>query len=191
MKRIAVLGSGNGSNAENIYRYFQGSKKISVICFCTNNKEAYIATRAEKIGIPCFFVPKEFFSDTTRVKALFKRLKVDYLILAGFLIKIPRSIVSFYPNKIINIHPSLLPKYGGKGMYGDNVHKAVLKNKDTNSGITIHYVNNDYDRGEVVFQKSVSLEKQETKTSLKEKVHALELKFFPKIIEMIILKKCQ
>jgi phosphoribosylglycinamide formyltransferase-1 len=191
MKRIAVLGSGNGSNAENIYRYFQGSKKISVVCFYTNNKAAYIVKRAEKIGIPCFFLTKELLSDADRAKALFKRLNVDYLVLAGFLIKIPRGIISLYPNKILNIHPSLLPKYGGKGMYGDNVHKAVLKNKEANSGITVHYVNNDYDKGEVVFQKSVSLKKHETKKSLKEKVHALELEFFPKIIEMIILKKCQ
>ena len=181
MKRIAVLGSGNGSNAENIYRYFQGSKKISVICFCTNNKEAYIATRAEKIGIPCFFVPKEFFSDTTRVKALFKRLKVDYLILAGFLIKIPRSIVSFYPNKIINIHPSLLPKY--KGL---NTHERAIKNKDKFAGCSVHYVTEKLDSGKIIMQKKIKITNGDNSYSLAKKVLKQEHKIYPASIIKIL-----
>ena len=191
MKRIVILGSGNGSNAENIYNYFRGSKKISVVCFCTNNKQAYIARRAKKIGLPCFFVTKEDFSNVSSPNSLFKRLKFDYLVLAGFLIKVPRNIVSLYPNKIFNIHPSLLPKHGGRGMYGEYVHRAVIKNKETKSGITIHYVNNDYDKGKIIFQKSVSVKKGETAKELKEKIHKLELEFYPKIIESVILKKCQ
>ena len=189
--RIAVLGSGNGSNAENIYTFFKSSKYISVVCFVSNNKSSYITIRAKKIGLPCFILTKKTLSNISDLESFFYNLKVDWLILAGFLIKIPQNIVSLYPNKILNLHPSLLPKYGGKGMYGDNVHKAVLKNGEKESGITIHYVNSEYDKGKILFQESISITKDETAKSLKEKINALELKFYPRIIESVIIEKCQ
>lgn len=183
MKKLAIFGSGVGSNAENICDYFKNSSDIEVVLMCTNNKDAFIVNRAKKLNIPLVFTSK---TDLLKFDDLAKTLKnydVDYIILAGFLLKIPSKMISTYPNKIINLHPSLLPKYGGKGMYGSNVHKAVLENKETQTGISIHFVNQNYDEGKIIFQESFSLSPDENLASLTAKIHELEQSLFPKVIE--------
>ena len=183
MKKLAIFGSGAGSNAENICVYFNNSSDIKVVMMCTNRKDAFIVERAEKLKIPMVFTSKtelENFDDLAKILA---RYKVDYIILAGFLLKIPSKMIEQYPNKIINIHPALLPKYGGKGMYGENIYKAVLENKETESGISVHFVNQNYDEGKIIFQKSFSLSPDENLESLTAKIHELEQSLFPKIIE--------
>ena len=186
LKTVAIFGSGNGSNAENIYNYFLNSSDVKIVFFCTNNKNAFIVNRAEKLNVPILFTNKDHLAKNSGIQKELKNYNVDYIILAGFLLKIPNNIISLYPKKIINIHPSLLPKYGGKGMYGLNVHAAVLKNKELESGITIHFVNEYYDEGEIILQKKCFISKEETINSLDKKIRFLELSFFPKTIEKII-----
>ena len=191
MKKLAIFGSGSGSNAENICNYFACSSDIEVVVICTNNKNAFIVKRAEKLCVPVIYTTK---NDLTNVSLLANTLKdygVDYIILAGFLLKIPSSMINFYPKKIINLHPSLLPKYGGQGMFGDNVHRAVLENKEAKSGITIHFVNKNYDEGEIILQKTCYISAAETIEGLKKKIHRLEFYYFPKTIEKILLQQCQ
>ena len=188
MKKLVIFGSGAGSNAVNICRYFKNSSDIEVVLICTNNKDAFIVDRAKKLNIPIVFTSK---SDLLKFDDLAKTLKnyaVDYIILAGFLLKIPSKMISSYPNKIINLHPSLLPKYGGKGMYGSNVHEAVLENKETETGITIHLVNQSYDEGKIIKQYVCDVSKTESLSSLENKIHKLEFNNFPKTLEKYILK---
>jgi len=185
-KNIAIFASGNGSNAENIYRFFQKSSDISVVLICSNNKGAYVVKRAEKLQIPLFLFTKQGFENFFELKKVLEAKEVDFIILAGFLLKIPKKILEHYPDKIINIHPALLPKYGGKGMYGNIVHKAVLENKEVESGITIHFVNSEYDDGEIIFQAKCKVKKNDSVESLVKKVQKLERDFFPKIIEGVI-----
>ncbi len=188
MKKIAIFGSGSGSNAENIYNYFSESTDIRVVLICTNKSSAFIVTRAERLKIPVIYTSRADLNNYVKILEIMKNYDVDYIILSGFLLKIPKKIISSYPNKIINIHPSLLPKYGGVGMYGKNVHKAVLENHETKSGITIHFVNANYDEGEIILQKSCSVSNNETLESLEKKIRQLELAYFPKTIEHIILE---
>ena len=188
MKRLAIFGSGTGSNAENICNYFSGSSSIKVVFICTNNKSAFIVTRAKKLNIPVIYTTKKELANFSTLHKSLQNYKVDYIILAGFLIKIPSKMIDFYPNKIINIHPSLLPKYGGKGMYGNNVHHAVLKNNDAKSGITIHFVNENYDDGKIILQKCCAVSLTDTAQTLEKKVRDLEFCFFPKTIEKIVLQ---
>ena len=188
MKKIAIFGSGAGSNAENICKYFFESKDVKIVFICTNNKKAFIIKRAKKLNIPVVYTKKSELEDFTKIKKKLKFFNVDFIILAGFLLKIPLKMIISYNKKIINIHPSLLPKYGGKGMYGENVHKAVLKNKEVESGITIHFVDQNYDEGEVLLQKKCVVSKNETVDSLKKKIRVLELKYFPPTIKKIIFK---
>ena len=188
MKKIVIFGSGAGSNAVNICRYFKNSSDIEVVLICTNNKDAFIVSRAKKLNIPVVFTSK---TDLLRFEGLAKTLKnyaVDYIVLAGFLLKIPSKMISSYPNKIINLHPSLLPKYGGKGMYGSNVHEAVLENKETETGITIHLVNQNYDEGKIIKQYVCGVSKTENLSSLENKIHKLEFNNFPQTLEKYILK---
>ena len=187
MKRIAVFGSGSGSNAENIYNYFSGSKDVSVAFFCTNNKNAFIVERAKKLNIPIIYTTKKKLIDGVELNKTLEHYNVDFIVLAGFLLKIPSKIITSYKKKILNIHPSLLPSYGGKGMYGDNVHRAVLENNETESGITIHFVNQNYDEGEIILQKKCVVSKKENIESLKKKIRFLEFKYLPKTIEKTIL----
>ncbi len=188
MKRLAIFGSGTGSNAENICRYFSGSSNIQVVFICTNKKSAFIVKRAEKLNIPVVYTTKEGLADFSELHKTLQNYKVDYIILAGFLIKLPSKMIRFYPNKIINIHPSLLPKYGGRGMYGKNVHRAVLKNNEKESGITIHFVNKNYDEGKIILQKYCAVSITDTVQSLEKRVRDLEFRFFPKTIEKIALQ---
>jgi len=183
VKNLAIFGSGAGSNAENICVYFNNSPDIKVVMMCTNRKDAFITQRAKKLRVPMFFTSKkelESFGDLAKILA---KHKVDYIILAGFLLKIPSKMIEQYPNKIINIHPALLPKYGGKGMYGENIYKAVLENKESESGISVHFVNKNYDEGKIIFQESFGLSPDESVESLAAKVRELEQSLFPKIIE--------
>ena len=188
MKKLAIFGSGTGGNAENICNYFTNSSDIEVVCVCTNNKTAFIVTRAEKLNIPIIYTTKHDLTNFYELHKTLQDYSVDYIILAGFLLKVPFKMVDSYPKRIINIHPSLLPKYGGKGMYGDNVHRAVLENKEVESGITIHFVNKNYDEGGVILQKKCAVSVRESVGGLKKKIHALEFEYFLKPIEKLLLQ---
>ena len=182
MKKIVIFASGSGTNAENIIKYFQTKEVGTVVAVFTNNPNAKVLERAKK-----FQVPTEIFSKDELIqgKVLQKLndLVPDLIVLAGFLLKLPKNIIESYPNSIINIHPALLPKYGGKGMYGMNVHKAVVENHEKETGITIHYVNENYDEGNIIFQKTVSIITTDSPEIVAEKIHGLEQRYFPEIIE--------
>ncbi len=185
-KKLAIFASGSGSNAENICNYFANSSDIDVALICTNNKDAFIVDRAKKLNIPIIFTTKNELNNFSNLHKKLLKAKIDIVILAGFLLKLPAIMVEKYPNRIINIHPSLLPKYGGKGMYGTNVHKAVLQNKESESGISIHYVNQNYDEGAIISQKKCTIEPGETLESLTNKIHQLEHSYFPVAIENLL-----
>ncbi len=185
MKKIAILASGSGSNAENIYNYFRNSKKVKIELILTNNKNAFVIERAKKLGIKCQIFSKQELK-SNYVLDILQKNNVDFVVLAGFLLLIPSNIIEKYTNKIINIHPALLPKYGGKGMYGDIVHKAVIENKEKESGITIHYVNEKYDEGAIIFQAKYNIETTDTAELLAKKIHKLEYEHFPKVIDELI-----
>lgn len=185
-KKIAIFGSGSGSNAENICSYFAQSPDIEVVLICTNKRDALITKRAKKLNIPTHIFGKYELNNFVNLQKKLREKRVDAIILAGFLLKIPQKMIDIYPNRIINIHPSLLPKYGGRGMYGDNVHEAVIKNKEAESGISVHIVNQNYDEGKIILQKKCSLSINESKETLKQKIHDLERKYFPVAIEKMI-----
>ena len=186
--RIAIFASGNGSNAENIATYFEDHPQIKVVSFFTNNKNAYVIERAKSLNIPfCIFNRNEFYH-TARVQVLLKVQQIDYIVLAGFLWLIPDYILHDYPNRIINIHPALLPNFGGKGMFGDKVHQAVILAREKESGITIHFVNENYDEGKIIKQYKCEVMETETPQTLALKIHELEYKYFPKVIEEIIIE---
>lgn len=185
MKKIAIFASGSGSNAQNIIEYFKGNRNVIVDSLWSNNENAYALIRAERLGVETFtFGRDEFYNSIDVLEELSDR-KIDLIVLAGFLWLVPRNLTEEFT--IINIHPALLPKYGGKGMYGKYVHEAVVKNKEKESGITIHYVNERYDEGNIVFQATCDIEKTDTPDSVAEKVHQLEYEHYPRIIEEVIL----
>lgn len=187
MKRIVIFASGSGSNAENIVNYFNSSQIATVTHVLSNNEHAKVFDRCERLQIEASLFDKEsFVKDDTVLNFLL--VEADFIVLAGFLWRVPSKIVEAFPNKIINIHPALLPKYGGKGMYGMNVHKAVKENKELETGITIHYVNENYDEGAIIFQASTALSENDTPETIATKVHELEYKHFPEIIEQVITK---
>ncbi len=186
MKNIAIFCSGSGSNAEKICAFFSKSKDVNVVLIATNNKKAFVIERAKKFNVPFFVFSKEDLNSFTGLQKKLTEKQVSYVVLAGFLLKIPNIMISTYPKKIINIHPSLLPKYGGKGMYGKNVHQAVLRNKEKKTGVTIHLVNEFYDEGEILFQASCSINKSDDVASLSKKVQLLEHKFFSLTIKKFV-----
>lgn len=185
MKNIAILASGNGSNAENIILHFKNSEKARVALIASNRKGAYVLERAQQHNILNFHFSKSDLEEG-RLKEQLEKEKIDLVVLAGFLLKIPAHLIDSFPDRIINIHPALLPKYGGKGMYGDFVHQAVKDNKELRTGITIHYANHHYDEGKVVFQKSVNISPDDSLEEIATKVHVLEYKYFPKVIESLL-----
>lgn len=187
MIRIAILASGSGTNAENIIKYFEESTEIKVTLVLSNKPDAKVLDRAKNLGVKDISFSRKDFSETEKVLNLLKE-NADYIILAGFLWKVPSIIINTFPNKIINIHPALLPKYGGKGMYGMHVHEAVVLNNEKVSGITIHYVNENYDEGAIIFQKSFDILKADNAEDVAKRIHKLEYEFFPKIIEKVILE---
>ncbi len=185
-KRIVIFASGSGSNTENIIKYFQRAQFAEVVLVLCNNKDAKVLERAKVLNIKTLCFSKDELSDSEGILKQLQKAKPDVIVLAGFLLKLPSNILKEFPNKVINIHPALLPKYGGKGMYGNHVHKAVLDNKEAETGITIHYVNENYDEGAIIFQKSVPLSENETIETIAEKVQNLEMKHFPKVIEKLL-----
>ena len=187
MKRIVIFASGSGSNAENIIKYFNRSTNAIVTQVLTNNEHAKVLERCKNLKIKSLHFDKASFFEHDTILNLLKE-QADIIVLAGFLWRVPTKIIAAFPNKIINIHPALLPKYGGKGMYGMHVHRAVIKNKEVETGVTIHYVNENYDEGTIIFQKSVALNEKDTPEDVAKKVHELEYEYFPKIIEQIILQ---
>ncbi|REH56090.1 formyltetrahydrofolate-dependent phosphoribosylglycinamide formyltransferase [Tenacibaculum gallaicum] len=187
MKRIVIFASGSGSNAENIIKYFNSTKTAIVTHVLSNNQRAKVFDRCERLNIDASLFDKESFTKDDTVLN-FLQAEADIIVLAGFLWRIPSKIVEAFPNKIINIHPALLPKYGGKGMYGMNVHNAVKENNETETGITIHYVNENYDEGAIISQVKTSISSEDTPETIAQKVHELEYEHFPKVIEEIILQ---
>ena len=186
---ILIFASGNGSNAENIITYFR-KKAIDINwMIITNNKNAGVIKRSIKMGVPYSVFNKKDFYENIFLKKI-SLINPKLIILAGFLLKVPENLIKKFDNKIINIHPSLLPKYGGKGMYGMHVHKEVIKNKEEQSGISIHYVNNQYDDGKIIFQKSTKITYPFTAEELAKKIHELEMKYFPEVIEKLIDSGC-
>ena len=182
---ILIFASGNGSNAENIITFFR-KKSIHINwIIITNNSDAGVIERSVRLNIPFMVFSKDdFYNDNVLEKI--NLINPSLIVLAGFLLKIPEQIIENFPNKIINIHPSLLPKYGGKGMYGINVHKKVIENQESESGISIHYVNQNYDEGKVIFQKSITISYPTDASNLSKKIHELEMKYFPEVIEKLL-----
>ncbi len=186
MKRIAILASGSGSNAQNIAEYFSGSEQVSIELILSNKSDAFVLERAKKLNIQSLVFNRNSFYNTHEIVGLLQNLDIDLIVLAGFLWLIPENLIKAFPNKIINIHPALLPKYGGKGMFGDRVHKAVIESGDNESGISIHYVNEKYDEGQIIFQGKCEITKEDTPDTLAQKVHALEYEYFPQVIENVL-----
>lgn len=190
MKNIAVFASGNGSNAENIVRFFNHNNSFNakVLFIITNKKQAGVINKVKILGVGSFVFTNAEIAEPKQLIVLLKENNIDLIVLAGFLRPIPIELLKLYSNKIINIHPSLLPNYGGKGMYGFNIHEAVLANKEKETGITIHYVIEEYDKGEIIFQTKCSIAEDETVDSLAKKIYQLEQKHFPEIIEKVLAK---
>ena len=187
MKRIVVFASGSGSNAENIIKFFNHTKTAKVTNVLSNNEHAKVFERCKRLNVNCLHFNREGFSKTDEILNFLNK-EADLIILAGFLWRIPQKIVEAFPKKIINIHPALLPNYGGKGMYGMHVHRAVKENNEKETGITIHYVNENYDEGAIIFQAKTALNKEDTPETIAEKIHLLEQRYFPRVIEDIILQ---
>ena len=185
MKKIVLFASGNGSNVENIIQYFKNNDSISIVGIFTNNLHAKVLYRAKKHNIFSLVFNKSELSEGFILQKI-NSLQPDLIVLAGFLLKFPEHIIKEYPNKIINIHPALLPNFGGKGMYGMNVHRAVLENNEKETGITIHFVNEHYDEGEFISQHKVNIENCRTAEEIATKVQELEHEFFPKAIQKLI-----
>lgn len=185
--RLAVFASGLGSNAKNINAYFSCLEIASVVLFCSNNINSGLVSYAKEIQAPFCVFSKKQLNDSTFLSSVLSENSVDFIVLAGFLLKIPAKLISLYPQKIINIHPSLLPKHGGVGMYGNFVHSSVISSGERVSGITIHYVNHSYDEGEIIFQEKCAVSKNETVSSLRKKIRALEHYHFPRVIKKLIL----
>lgn len=187
--RLALFASGSGSNVMNILNYFKGHQHVEIVFVLTNNPHALVVEKAQAFGVRVDVLSNEIVENGAILSTICGAASIDYIILAGYLRKIPVDFIHNYPQKIINIHPSLLPNFGGKGMYGDHVHRAVLAQKEPKTGISIHFVNEEFDKGELIAQFSFSVAEEETLESLKVKIHSLEQAKFPKIIEQTVLKK--
>ncbi len=187
VKKVVIFASGSGTNAENIIKYFADSKSIKIDSLWSNTPNAYALKRAEMRNIETFVFNREEFYDSEKLLEKLKQRSIDVIVLAGFLWLVPSYLIRNFT--IINIHPALLPKYGGKGMYGMNIHKAVVNNKEAETGISIHYVNEKYDEGQIIFQMKCEVSVNDTPESVAKKVHDLEYKYFPCVIENILLKK--
>lgn len=187
IKKIAIFASGSGSNAENIYNYFKTNDNVAISLILTNNPNAGVIERANRLNIPFVVFDNNAFKNTDEIVKLLQENNIDLVVLAGFLWLIPTNLIEAFPNKIVNIHPALLPKYGGKGMFGDNVHKAVVEHKEAETGITIHFVNQYYDEGEIIFQAKCEVLPTDTFEEVASKIHTLEYEHFPKVIADVLL----
>lgn len=188
MRNIVLFASGNGSNVQRIVEYFADSKEVFIKLIVCNKSTAYVLERAKKLNIETLLIDKPMFYESNKVVEILQDMEIDLIVLAGFLWLVPDNLIEAFPQRIINIHPALLPKYGGKGMYGINVHKAVVVNQELFSGITVHYVNRYYDQGDIIFQVKCALSSEDTAEDVAEKVHLLEYNYYPQIIEEIIIK---
>ena len=186
MTNIVLFASGSGSNVENIAKFFEKDENITISHILTNNPDAFVIERAKKLGIPCKVFSRQELNKDYAILNFLTKTGVDLIVLAGFLWLIPVEITKAFPDKIINIHPALLPKYGGKGMYGARVHEAVVENREKESGITIHYVNEKYDEGNVIFQAKCQVLPDDTPDDVAAKIHELEYKYFPEVIKQLI-----
>lgn len=187
-KRIAIFASGSGSNAQKLMEHFKRSNEIEISLVLTNNPDAYVLQRADNFEIPSHIFDRNEFYNTENIIDLLKNLDIDFIVLAGFLWLIPQNLIKAYPGRMINIHPAILPNYGGKGMYGDNVHKAVLNSGDQEGGITIHYVNEHYDEGEYIYQARYKIDKGDDLEMVKFKGQQLEHLHYPRIVESLVKK---
>ncbi|REA57645.1 phosphoribosylglycinamide formyltransferase [Dyadobacter luteus] len=186
MKRIAIFASGSGSNAEKISAYFSDRTDVEVSLILTNNPQAGVIARARKLHIPVLVFDRKTFYESERILEILKNNNIDLIVLAGFMMLIPTYLVNGFENKMVNIHPALLPKYGGKGMYGSFVHEAVVAAKEKESGITIHFVNEHYDEGNIIFQTSCEVLPTDTADDVANKIHVLEHAHFPQVIDQLI-----
>lgn len=185
MTKLAIFASGSGTNAENLINYFKNSQLANITLVLTNNKNAKVLQRAKKHDIKTLAFSKKELYETDYIVEILKE-KADFIILAGFLWRIPTSIIEVFPNRIVNIHPALLPKYGGKGMYGMRVHETIKENGEKESGITIHYVNERYDEGNIIFQKKIAIGSKDLPNDIATKIHKLEYKYFPIVVENLL-----
>ena len=183
---IAIFVSGNGSNCENLIKYFAGSERVNCALVVSNKFDAYALVRAERLGVPTAVTPKAELNDPNVMLPLLKKYSIDFIVLAGFLPLVPNFLIDAYPHRIINIHPALLPKYGGKGMWGHHVHEAVKEAGETETGMTVHWVTPVCDSGEIIAQYKVALSPEDTVDDIAEKEHLLEMKYFPKVVEEIL-----
>jgi phosphoribosylglycinamide formyltransferase-1 len=185
-RKIVIFASGSGTNAQRIIEYFSGNPQITVSLILSNKPDAYVLERAKILNVPSVVFNRHSFYETDEITGLLKKDGIDLIVLAGFLWLIPLNLIRAYPGRIINIHPALLPKYGGKGMYGARVHEAVIQSGDKESGISIHYVNEKYDEGSIIFQAKCEVLQDDTPDSLAHRVHKLEYKHYPEVIEKVV-----
>ena len=183
---IAIFVSGSGTNCENLIKYFAGSERVNCALVVSNKFDAYALVRAERLGVPTAVTPKAELNDPNVMLPLLKKYSIDFIVLAGFLPLVPNFLIDAYPHRIINIHPALLPKYGGKGMWGHHVHEAVKEAGETETGMTVHWVTPVCDSGEIIAQYKVALSPEDTVDDIAEKEHLLEMKYFPKLVEEIL-----
>ena len=188
MMNIAVFVSGNGTNCENIIKYFQDDNDINISLVISNRQDAYALKRAAKYGVTCKVLSKSEINDEHIVLPILQKFSIDFIVLAGFMLIVPEFIINKYYNKVINIHPSLLPKFGGKGMYGHHVHEAVKAAGETETGITIHFVNNICDGGGIIAQFKINLTQHDSVEDIESKIHLLEQKHFPNVIKDVVNK---
>jgi len=186
MIRLAIFASGEGTNAQRFIEYYKSRQDVNISLIVTGNPNAKVIKRAVDMGIPYLVIEKNAFYNTGDVVAILKQ-KADFIVLAGFMWMVPVNLIKAFPNKMVNIHPALLPKYGGKGMYGLNVHRAVIANKEKRSGITIHFVNENYDEGKIIYQAECKVEEMDTPETLANRIHALEHEYYPVIVERLLL----
>jgi len=186
MKRIAIFASGSGTNAQKIIEHFKENEDVEVSLILSNSESAYVLERASNEGVPAYVFDRQMFNETDQVHDILRDIGIDFIILAGFLWLIPNNILRSWTNRIVNLHPALLPKFGGKGMYGDKVHQAVIEAGEKETGISIHYVNEKYDEGEIIFQESFEVQADDTPDSLAERIHVLEHKHYPSVIEKLL-----
>lgn len=185
-KNIAIFASGSGSNAEIIIRYFQKSDSATVSLVLSNKSDAYVLERAKGLNVPSRVFLKDKWTVGDEILTILEDFHIDFIVLAGFLVRVPELLLHAYPNKIINIHPALLPKFGGKGMYGDRVHEAVVASGEKESGITIHYINEHYDEGDTIFQATCPVLPDDSPGDVAQKVHVLEYEHFPHVIAKVL-----
>jgi phosphoribosylglycinamide formyltransferase-1 len=188
MKRIAIFASGSGTNAQRIIEHFKDNADIEVSLVLSNNSKAYVLERAAKLKIPSYVFDRKLFYEGEQVHDILKEIGIDFIVLAGFLWLIPENILKSWPGRIVNIHPALLPKFGGKGMYGERVHQAVIEAGEKETGISIHYVNEKYDEGEIIFQARFSILAGDNAETIASRIHELEHKHFPEVIEELVSK---